>query len=173
MSNIAEPLPPTSADGRGDDAFATVLSDQAIEELATATREDAQLIHDAMAGQMDAEAPSHDAPKRRRPPIGPGPNNRFGISDVARCLKNGVVCYHCGSKLSKGDVRFEYTFAMNKPPRSIHPDCLTQIDGFALNGSINFLENLMETCPPADPAMRDACENALTVFKGLRDLHNA
>lgn len=167
-----------SAAAGGDDLFAPLLADDAIEELATAAREDDQVLCDSLAG-LSMEDPSHsaqaeDVPKRRGLPrvSESEQDNSYGISNVARCLKNGIVCYHCGSKLSKGDVRFEYTFAKNRPPRSIHPHCLTQIDGFALNGSINFLENLMETSPPRDLEMREACESALTVFFGLLDLHN-
>ena len=102
--------------------------------------------------------------RRRKVDIPNNPNTRgmfvqSGLSAVARVKKAGVNCMHCSMPIPKGDIRFEFVWKINKPPRSIHTTCLNQLDEQTCAGSTRFLETLLSQNPPNDSEELQACKD--------------
>ena len=179
------PLPCTGAPDHPfeDDAFADNIMDlAAMTELVNAAREDEDAQKDAAEEADQDQAGEQEQPKRQRrheqsssssmsalASSFPERNNRstssLGISGVARVRRAGMKCFHCECGIDKGDVRFEFTFNKNRPPRSIHPTCLSKIEGESLNGSISYLNNLLTERPPSDRDEYHACQDAVNILQ--------
>lgn len=164
-----------SEQGQFNDAFPLVLDEAAQQELLSAAREDDKGRDDhveqpPVETQQDDAASVPKASKRQKTQPGQSGTtiSKIGISDVAKTKRAGVVCFHCNSPLAKGDLRFVYVWKRDKPPRSIHPHCVSQLDENACNNSILFLQNLMDSNPPSEPDARQACIEALATLNSLK-----
>ena len=169
-----------------DDFFAAETSDQAREELEAAAAEDAAARHELQQelddvqnqGQSQSDRASSEPPARRRKvdiPNNPNTHGMFvqsGLSAVARVKKAGVNCMHCSMPIPKGDIRFEFVWKINKPPRSIHTTCLNQLDEQTCAGSTRFLETLLSQNPPNDSEELQACRAALRTLQGMMEVYN-
>lgn len=61
--------------------------------------------------------------------------------------KRPMVCVACNQKIEKGDYRFEHFFSQQRPPRSIHTECVAQIDRVTIGASITWLQSSMSGRP--------------------------
>ena len=119
-----------------------------------------------------------EPPARRRKvdiPNNPNTHGMFvqsGLSAVARVKKAGVNCMHCSMPIPKGDIRFEFVWKINKPPRSIHTTCLNQLDEQTCASSTRFLETLLSQNPPNDCEELQACRAALRTLQGMMEVYN-
>ena len=178
--------PKQDGDSPFDDFFASEMGDQARQELEAAAAEDAAALYDqqhegdSVPNQNqdpDPNPPPSEPPARRRR-VEDIPENsgtiyvKCGISEVVRVKRAGVKCMHCSMPIPKGDVRFEYVWKRNRPPRSIHTMCLNQLDEQSCASSIGFLETLLSQNPPNDSEELQACRAALRTLKGMMEVYN-
>ena len=161
-----------------DDAFPMMLDEAAHQELLSAAREDEKgrddpLDEPAVETQHDGAASVPNVSKRQKTQPGRSGTtiSKIGISDVARTKRSGVVCFHCHSPLAKGDLRFEYVWKRDKPPRSIHPHCVSHLDENSCENSIVFLTNLIDSNPPSEPDALQACMDALATLNSLKAVY--
>ena len=57
-----------------------------------------------------------------------------GFQDASLAASSRSICYHCNSKIGKGDVRFTYFYNTRKPSRYIHDTCVVPFAKADLSG---------------------------------------
>ena len=157
-------------DNELQDFFATEIGNDAKQELANAIREDRNARDEVSVSDSELTHPApHPEPKRRKR-LDPSnittelKTSDLGITGIEKTVRAGVICLHCGGSVFKGDLRFEYTFKINKAPRSIHTHCLAQIDAEAAEGSLKFLRGALQN-EHLDREKKEACLNAKTILE--------
>ena len=136
----------------------TAQADQAEEEVTVVA---AKARKQAEAEPAEASSSSHPAPSSSC-----FFNKSLGITDVSFVSRRNMLCYHCGSTLAKGDVRFVYAFNAKRPPRSIYTSCLAQIPKAELASSISCIEKHLNSKKLPD-LQSQACSEALSVLRAL------
>ena len=169
--------PPKDQDvHKQDDIFAAEISDLARAELENAWEVEK---HEAVTSeelQAESEPVAQEPePKRcRGSSVQPAEGgNGTGISGVFTTQRKGVVCMHCTTAIAKGDTRFEFVYLRNRPPRSIHPHCLSQMDRISCSNSIQNLESLLENSPPKDSDHLQACQSALASLQNMMNVYSS
>ena len=94
----------------------------------------------------------------------------LGIRGVSRVRRGGVFCYHCSAAIPAGCLRFEYAYLKNKPPRSIHCDCLLQIPAVHVGSSLTALNAaLLESGNARLPeGEAKACQGAIETLRYMQ-----
>ncbi|CAE6910309.1 unnamed protein product [Symbiodinium sp. CCMP2592] len=150
-----------------------ILSVSAELELAAAVREEADL---ALDGSQGVAKPTSSASGQASSSAMVAPHtgvtfhgqSRLGIQDVGKASRRGMICLHCHNGIDKGAVRFVYAFKHNKPARSIHPDCLSQISPACVGPSVTVLRKLLQNQSRSFSAGEiDACRAALSALEVL------
>jgi hypothetical protein len=67
-------------------------------------------------------------------------SSRVGITDL-QPAKRKMICLACNEQIHQGDYRFEHFFSMKKAPRSVHPECVGQLNPETFDSSIQWLTN--------------------------------
>lgn len=88
-----------------------------------------------------------------------------GIQDIGRAKRAGMVCYHCGGSIPKGEWKFGYAYNVKKPARSIHPTCLAQMPAEAAQPSLAQLASL--SLAEGDAEARRVCGDARETLQCL------
>ena len=177
---MVESSAPVAADHRPreglEDFFPLELDEDSRRELDSALRVDQAARQDALAMAQSLEdenqdpVPEEPQPRRRKLENPGSTIHSVGISAVARSKRKGITCMHCTSQIPKGEIRFEFTFKANKPPRSIHPGCLSQMDGTCCRGSVAYLQTLLNETPPTDADELQACQEALSSLERMMSM---
>ena len=91
---------------------------------------------------------------------------QLGIEDLLPVQRRGVRCAHCRAAVAKGTLRFSVCYKLDKPPRSIHTDCLFQLPAECIKGSISFLQKRLAM--PLSDAEHEVCTGALETLSTLQ-----
>ena len=97
-------------------------------------------------------------------------NKALGITDCAVAQRK-MVCYICNMPIHKGDHRMVYAYSYKKPPRSLHPECVGQVDVGTVASSKAWLSTQLQgsRLQPGDEryaALRNA-EDRLNALSGM------
>ena len=131
-----------------------------------AQEEVAEAARSVVDQHLDAEAASEPsfgsggsrpaAPAPAPPPPAPAPaagkskfNKELGLVGCA-VVKRRSICCTCNQQIHKGDYRLEYSYNLKKPPRSVHPECVAQIDAKTFGASISWLQGRLRECLAGD-----------------------
>ena len=163
------------------DMLACVLSDDAQAQLDLALQLDQEAREPAPSNAPPAKAPAQAGEEasgsREHPPdVLPKAKARsavfqgqLGIMDVGAVKRGNVKCFHCGTSMAVGTRRFQYAFRREKPPRSIHVDCLAAVpSGEPLTQSISRLRELLARDLPED--QDSACREALQTLRCMQEV---
>ena len=126
------------------------------EEVAEAARGVARQHLDAEVAEIPVELPAPAVPEPSSSSGRPAPvteataeakpsklSTKFNkVLGLVGCtvVKRRVFCYTCQQQIHKGDYRLEYAFSHSKPVRSVHPECVGQIDAKTIGASISWLQ---------------------------------
>ena len=161
--------------------MACLLSLEAQAELDRAIAADAEGSRDSVPpraaprGSRDP-VPPRPAPEDSGDPVPPPPvppkggsffHKQLGIIGVGTVKRGNVKCYHCGLPMPSGTLRFDYAFRFNRPSRSIHTDCLLQIEERAAlqNSKAKLLELLEGEISRSEATV---CREALATLQRLQ-----
>ena len=89
--------------------------------------------------------------------------NTLGILDVGSVKRHGVKCFHCQGPLDKGHLRFTFSHSCKKPARSIHVNCLVQMNEQQRVESVAQLQRMQHST--TDPEEQRAGSEALRVLR--------
>ena len=70
-------------------------------------------------------------------------NQRLGIV-AFNLVQRRSSCFVCKQQLVKADLRFQISLALNKPEKSVHPECVAQIPANLLAPSIEWIESRLK-----------------------------
>ncbi|OLP77380.1 hypothetical protein AK812_SmicGene42563, partial [Symbiodinium microadriaticum] len=173
-----------------EEAWPTVLSPEAQEELDRALAADLAAQRDDLEEQQPADAlvsvpaSSSDAPASAvglpacssdTPASAAGLSEsqssyfqkQLGICELAIVKRKGVKCFHCEDHIDKGEYRFGLAYSKSKPHRSIHMHCLAQLREEFVSNSIGFLEQRV-TSGRLPRVEHDICQDALRTLRDLQ-----
>ena len=152
--------------------MACLLSLEAQAELDAARAE----VEGQQQPQPRPDADMSGTPRGSQDPLPPPPapptvgaffQRQLGILGVGTVKRGNVRCYHCGLAMPSGTLRFDFAFRYSKPSRSIHTDCLLQIEeDEALQNSIRKLQELLGG--EISPSAARACREALATLQRLQ-----
>eukprot|EP00439_Symbiodinium_sp_Y106_P040833 s1043_g5.t1 len=169
FQNMGGRLPAEDPTG---DMMACLLSLEAQAELDAARAE----VEGQQQPQPRPDADMSGTPRGSQDPLPPPPapptvgaffQRQLGILGVGTVKRGNVRCYHCGLAMPSGTLRFDFAFRYSKPSRSIHTDCLLQIEeDEALQNSIRKLQELLGG--EISPSAARACREALATLQRLQ-----
>ena len=175
------------------DAAPCILSSSAADELDVALAVDKSATEDAAAAERLPGGPTSSSSHAEGPPADAEPvsssalpevplsdrgsdagattrasaarfQSRLGVLALSTVQRAGVKCLFCSGSVEKGRYRFEYAFKLSKPCRSIHTECLAQInDGECLRNSVETLRRLSSNATLE--AERSICRSALATLE--------
>ena len=122
----------------------------AVDPVAEAPRGSAS----ADPSQEPAQQPAANASRARY-------HEKLGLQDLATVKRAGVVCYHCGMIVPKGELRFSMCYKTSKPARAIHTECLLQMPENCIENSIEFLRAKLQASRSMPADERAICERAM------------
>lgn len=114
------------------------------------------------ASASAAQPSSNPAPKRKV-----FSTTRIGVDGFAMA-KRSMVCFNCSQGIEKGDMRFEYYFSTQRPPRSIHRECVAQIKVESMQNSIQWIR---DRCAQASGEEAKMLEESLEVLEASFKVH--
>lgn len=144
--------------------------------LSSAAKNEMQIIAKQLSShKKDIEEPEEEDPKPKKTAEAEAPKRikmsaRLGLTDIAVVKRRGMVCLNCSGKIEVGDHRFEYSFSQQRPPRSIHVDCVGQISRASIGPSLQWLREQLNWRRDVDKLY---IEGAIQVLQPLSSVGQA